>query len=137
MTREVREQKLNSIARCIERLREKKPKSLSELQSQVDLQDIVMLNLERLVQLSVDLANILISEKNLNPMPDSMAATFDVLYVHKIIDKKLKDRMKKSVGFRNLAVHEYDKINWKIVYRILTEHISDFQKYASIMDTIK
>jgi uncharacterized protein YutE (UPF0331/DUF86 family) len=33
----------------------------------------------------------------------------------------------KAVGFRNLAVHEYDKINWNIVYRIMTERITDFK----------
>lgn len=38
--------------------------------------------------------------------------------------------MQKSVGFRNISVHEYQSIDWLIVFKIITEHLVDFEKFA-------
>lgn len=38
--------------------------------------------------------------------------------------------MKKSVGFRNLAVHNYNAIDWIIVFEICNKHLDDFRTYA-------
>ncbi len=52
----------------------------------------------------------------------------------RVIDAVLCERMVKAVGFRNLSVHEYDKINWEIVFDIATKRVNDFKNYARIMD---
>jgi uncharacterized protein YutE (UPF0331/DUF86 family) len=41
--------------------------------------------------------------------------------------------LKKSVGFRNIAVHNYDAINWQIVYSIVKNHLVDFSTFARIV----
>jgi len=46
------------------------------------------------------------------------------------IDADLAERMKKMVGFSNVAVHDYQKINLEIVRRIVTEHLDDFLAFA-------
>ena len=46
-------------------------------------------------------------------------------------DQKL-DSM--AVGFRNLCVHEYDKINWEIAYAIVTRHLDEFRQFAGLID---
>jgi uncharacterized protein YutE (UPF0331/DUF86 family) len=38
--------------------------------------------------------------------------------------------LKKSVGFRNIAVHNYEAINWQIVHNIVSEHLQDFTEFA-------
>lgn len=38
--------------------------------------------------------------------------------------------MKKAVGFRNLAVHNYDTIHWNVVYAIVHCHLDDFRSFA-------
>ena len=45
-------------------------------------------------------------------------------------DIDLALRMKKAVGFRNLAVHNYEAINWAIVYAIARNHTADFQEFS-------
>ena len=35
-----------------------------------------------------------------------------------------------SVGFRNIAVHAYQQIDWQIVYQIITGKLDDFKKIA-------
>ena len=40
-------------------------------------------------------------------------------------------RMKKAVGFRNIAVHNYEAIDWEITHAIATRHLSDFAAFAA------
>jgi uncharacterized protein YutE (UPF0331/DUF86 family) len=37
------------------------------------------------------------------------------------------------VGFRNIAIHDYQKIQLPIVKAIITEHLDDLTKFASLM----
>lgn len=55
MDREVVEQKLESLRRCINRIETKCPVDAATLVADIDLQDVVSLNLSRAVQISVDI----------------------------------------------------------------------------------
>ena len=59
-----------------------------------------------------------------------MGESYDKLLRLDLITAELAARMKKAVGFRNIAVHAYQEINWKIVYAITTSRLSDFVGYA-------
>ena len=67
MDRNVVEAKLESLRRCVERIAAKTPSSADQLAQNQDLQDIIALNLQRAVQLSVDLASPLIAETAARP----------------------------------------------------------------------
>jgi uncharacterized protein YutE (UPF0331/DUF86 family) len=88
--------KLDSLKRCIDRIKKKTPDSLEALRSDLDRQDIIVLNLERAVQVCVDMAAYIIAEQDVQT-PMSMAESFESLHKIKIIDQKLMERMKKSV----------------------------------------
>ena len=64
------------------------------------------------------------------PAAGSMGESFDKLLRLDLITAELAARMKKAVGFRNIAVHAYQEINWKIVYAIITSRLSDFVDYT-------
>lgn len=129
MDREVIEQKLESLRRCLQRIQEKCPSSAETLARDLDMQDIVALNLTRAIQLCVDIGAHLIASQN-TPPPATMGQTFDVLAELGVINTELATRMKKTVGFRNIAVHNYEAINWQIVHAIATRHLSDFKDFA-------
>lgn len=59
-----------------------------------------------------------------------MGQTFDVLAQLGHIGPELAVRMKKAVGFRNLAVHSYAAIDWEIVHALTTRHLSNFSDFA-------
>jgi uncharacterized protein YutE (UPF0331/DUF86 family) len=126
----VLEPKLDSLARCIGRIENKLPFSEAELRTNLDLQDVISINLERAVQLSVDIASVVISYTQ-TPVPSTMAEAFDALHSLGWIDAETAQRMRKAVGFRNISVHEYEKIDWVIVHRIATSHLDDFKKFAN------
>jgi uncharacterized protein YutE (UPF0331/DUF86 family) len=121
--------KLESLDRCLKRIEDKTPQSLKKLQKDYDLQDIIVLNLERAVQNSVDIGLHMLSDQK-TILPQNMAQTFELLGDLNIIDENIAGKMKKSVGFRNTAVHAYQQLDWEIVYQIATRHLDDFKEFA-------
>jgi uncharacterized protein YutE (UPF0331/DUF86 family) len=129
MDREVVTQKLESLRRCIQRIADKCPATPEALALDPDLQDILALNLTRAVQLCVDIGAHIIASLGVPP-PDTMGQTFDVLARAGIIPENLALQLKKSVGFRNIAVHNYEAIDWAIVHGLARHHLQDFTGFA-------
>jgi uncharacterized protein YutE (UPF0331/DUF86 family) len=128
------EEKLESLRRAVRRVSEKRPADVQTLENDFDLQDILTLNLSRAIQLCVDIGMHLISDLELPP-PDTMGQTFDVLRKGGVIGDELAKRLKAAVGFRNVAVHNYELINWSIVHSIATNHLGDFADFAKAISS--
>ena len=120
--------KLESLRKCVDRIESKKPETLDDLLQDIDTQDIIALNLERSVQLCVDIANHILSTLDDAPAM-SMAESFERLSEKKIIPYVLGQNLKKAVGFRNLSVHAYDKIDWHLVWNILEGDLKDLVQF--------
>ena len=133
MDRQVIAQKLESLRRSIKRVEDRRPPSPEALVADVDAQDILAINLTRAVQICVDIGAHVLAETNA-PSPDTMGQTFESLVHMGIISPSLGERMKKAVGFRNIAVHSYQSIDWRIVYAIASERLVDFLEYARAID---
>ncbi len=129
MTSESISAKLVSIGRCIERIVQHTPPSASDLAGDYDSQDIVSVNLQRAVQLAVDVAGAMIARRALTP-PATMADAFRILAKADLLSGKLAERLARAVGFRNVSVHEYDEIDWNIVYSLITKHLDDFRDFV-------
>ena len=132
MDREVVEQKLESLHRCLQRIEAKCPADAATLAADIDLQDIISLNLSRAVQISVDIGAHLIAGMEVPP-PDTMGQTFDILAQAGLLNDELAHSLKKAVGFRNIATHNYESIDWAIVHSIVKYHLEDFTKYAVVV----
>ena len=132
MAREVIEQKLESLRRCLLRLETKCPIDSAALHTDFDLQDIVAHNLTRAVQICVDIGAHLIAGMDAPP-PDIMGQTFDILAQQGFLPQDLASRLKKAIGFRNIAVHNYERIDWQIVFSILKFHLVDFSEFAKLV----
>jgi uncharacterized protein YutE (UPF0331/DUF86 family) len=75
------------------------------------------------------LAAHIIAESDL-PAPTSMAESFERLVRLGLISDEVAARMKKAVGFRNIAVHAYTEINWEMVHAVITTRLADFVDFA-------
>lgn len=130
MDRDVILRKLDSLARCVARIEEKRPASLEQLINDIDTQDILSINLERAVQLSVDIGAHLIADLSIPP-PKTMGEVFAIRAQENIIPEDTGTAMRQAVGFRNLSVHAYDRLDWQRVFNIVHGHLDHFRKFAA------
>jgi len=125
-------QKLESLRRCVVRLEERCPASAEALQADLDAQDILTLNLTRAIQLCVDIASHWIAEHHELTSPITMGQSFEVLAERGVIARDLANDMRKSVGFRNIVVHNYEAVDWQIVFAICYRHLDQFRRFAAV-----
>lgn len=102
--------------------------SVAEYKKNWKTQRIVERTLQIMIELCIDIANHLVSDKGMR-LPDSYADTFKVLMEEKIIGKDLFKIMEKMAKFRNIIVHQYEKIDPAIVVSILHKNLDDFERY--------
>ena len=100
-----------------------------QLIDEIDLQDILSINLERAVQLCVDVGAHLIADFEVPP-PQTMGAVFDILVAEGLVSVETGIALRKAVGFRNLSVHAYDQVDWARVFTIVHERLDDFRYFA-------
>ena len=129
VNREIIEAKLESLARCVKRLEEKLPDTASKLHGDYDRQDILAVNLERVIQVSVDAASHIISDFR-EPFPAVTRDVFDRLAEHGILDRKVASALASAVSLRNIAVHEYRNLDWTHLHSVLITRIDDFRAFA-------
>jgi len=122
--------KVSTIIRCIKRINEEFTGDEQEFLSNFTKQDSVVLNLQRACEASLDIANFLIKKNSLG-IPQSARDSFDLLAKASIISEKLAFKLKKMIGLRNIAVHDYQKLNMDIVISVVRHHLSDFNEFCA------
>jgi len=123
------ENKIESLRKCLLRIEARRPDTLDLLLHDLDAQDILVLNLSRAIQLCVDISVHLLSDLN-QEIPDTMGLAFSNLSSAGIISTELSDQLRNAVGFRNIAVQNYQDIDWGIVHSIAHEKLSDFKEFV-------
>jgi len=119
--------KIQTIQRCLKRINEEFS-SVDEFKTNYTKQDSIILNLERASQATIDIANHIIKQNNLG-LPSQSIESFEILCKSGYISDKTKQSMQSMVGFRNIAVHDYQNLNIDIVISIVQNNLTDFNKY--------
>jgi uncharacterized protein YutE (UPF0331/DUF86 family) len=119
---------VNNCLTTIKNITNGKKESLDDIITQ----DVFVLNLQRAVQACIDTASIIISIKGFK-LPSKYKQSFDILRENKIIDSSLADKMKKMIGFRNIAVHDYKQLDINILKSILSNNLIDFEEFTSVI----
>lgn len=129
MVRDVYLNKVEIIERCLYRVREvyeDTPETLYDYTKQ----DSIVLNLQRAIEASIDLAMHMVSELRLG-IPQNSRDAFEVLASNGYISEALLKNMSAMVGFRNIAVHNYQKVNIDILQQVIEHHLDDFKTLIS------
>jgi uncharacterized protein YutE (UPF0331/DUF86 family) len=121
--------KLQSLSRCINRI---SSKISHDFITNLDSQDIVILNLQRAIQISIDIGAIVLKENKIE-IPNNRSEIFTLLFENKIISAELSDSLKRSVGFINLAVHEYSKLDLEKVYSLSKNELNIFLEFGKVI----
>jgi uncharacterized protein YutE (UPF0331/DUF86 family) len=121
-----------SIERCLARIHQEMQSGKDPLANLTQM-DAVILNLQRACEMSIDLATHVIAFHKLG-LPQTARDAFQVLADAKIINGDLGLRLKKMVGFRNIAVHDYQSVTPAILGLILRDHLHDFEEFLSALE---
>jgi uncharacterized protein YutE (UPF0331/DUF86 family) len=120
--------KISVIERCMNRVRDVYANDAGSLKD-FTKQDSIILNIQRACEASIDLAMHIVAERNLG-LPQTSRDAFDMLHGALIIDENTVKRLKAMVGFRNIAVHDYQTVNIAILQQIVENHLGDFTDYT-------
>lgn len=120
--------KLNTIERCIVRINEVYEGDERNLED-FTKQDSIILNLQRACEASIDLSMHIIAVKRLG-IPQNSRDAFEILHVNAIISSSTMEMLKRMVGFRNIAVHDYQSIQLEILKAIIDKHLGDFKQFS-------
>lgn len=123
--------KIAIIERCLVRIKEEYDNNPENLNNYTK-QDSIILNIQRACEAAIDLAMHIVSEKKLG-IPQNSRDAFEVLERNKLIDSELMKKLRSMVGFRNIAVHNYQSVNLKVVEEIIEKHIDDLKIFTSII----
>ena len=121
--------KVQSIHRCIERVREEYTLAGDNFSNDYSRQDAAILNITRACEQAIDLANHVIKHYKLG-IPNSSAESFELLVVKNIIPILTGNKMRKMVGFRNTAIHQYQGLNLEIVKSVIVYGLDDLLDFT-------
>lgn len=117
--------KINNIQNCLKRIDQTVENK--EVWN-YDTQDIVILNLQRAIQASIDIAAHIVADEKLG-LSTSLKDLFGCLEKNGVLSQTISDKMKKMVGFRNIAVHDYQDIDVAILRAVVAHHLKDFEDF--------
>ncbi len=92
-------------------------------------QDAAILNIQRACEAALDMGQHLIRRERLG-VPQSARDVFTLLAQGGWIDAALADKLKRMVGFRNIAVHDYQSLQLPITVAIIETHLDEFLDYS-------
>ncbi len=101
--------KINIIERCVKRVREEYNDDPENLKN-ITKQDSIILNLQRACEASIDLAMHIVVEKKI-VLPQNSLDAFTLLETAYILPSSIIQKMKFLVGFRNIAVYDFQETN--------------------------
>lgn len=123
--------KTATIERCVHRIEEvydNNPKNLTDFTKQ----DSIILNIQRACEASIDLAMHIVSERKIG-IPKASREAFKLLEEAHIISSDLAKTLMNMVGFRNIAVHDYQALELGILQSILEKHVKDFNDFTKVI----
>ena len=121
--------KAATIERCVARAREEYARDPSTFASDFTRQDAAILNIQRACEAALDIGQHLIRRERLG-VPQSARDVFALLAQGGWIAPALADGLKRLVGFRNIAVHDYQALQLPITVSIITSHLDEFLAYS-------
>ena len=115
------------IRRCLKRISEEYRGNPSRLDD-FTIQDSIVLNLLRACEAAIDLAMHRVAQGRFG-IPQTSRDSFQLLAQNGILSHASATAMKHMVGFRNIAVHNYQNIQLPILQAIVEKHLEDFESY--------
>jgi uncharacterized protein YutE (UPF0331/DUF86 family) len=120
------------LERCVGRAREEYARGPESFATDFTRQDAAILNIQRACEAALDMGQHVVRRDRLGA-PQSARDVFGLLATAGRITPELAERMRRMVGFRNIAVHDDQALALPIVVRVITSHLDDFQAFSAAL----
>ena len=121
--------KVSAIEKCIARVQAEYGGARDSLNNLTKLESIT-LNLQRACEASIDLAMHIVKRFSLG-VPERSRDAFGLMEKNGLLSGELSQRMQRMVGFRNIAVHQYEELDAAVVVSIVEKHLIDFSDFGA------
>lgn len=122
--------KLAEIESYQDQIGEYRALTAEQYRSDWKTQRIIDRTLHLMIECCLDVANHLIADRRLR-IPSTNAEAFEILAEAGLLTDDLRETMIRMVGFRNLLVHDYARIDPGLVVTVLQKHLADFSRYCT------
>ena len=120
--------KLAKLDEYLGQIREYSAVSLEEYEENWKVQRIIERTLQIMIETCLDVAGHIISDEGFR-VPETYAEMFKILIENRILEKTQSDPLTKMAKFRNIVVHNYEKMDPSIVVGILRNNLEDFDMF--------
>lgn len=127
-TIEIIENKISYIKQQLKFAERFQSYSYEEILKDPILKNALERNLYIIAQAVIDLSEAIVAFKNFRK-PTTMRDSFDILQEEGVLTKEFTEDFIKIVGFRNAIAHDYQKLDFKKVYAILHERLSQVEQF--------
>lgn len=103
--------------------------SLEQILEDEDIQDLLDRRMQVALECCIDIAAHLATGMSL-PRQEHASDVFLLLGKNELIPKELAEKMAQATGFRNILVHEYTQIDYKLAYSDLNEKLEDLKSFG-------
>ncbi len=124
--------KAATIERCVQRAREEYFSEQATFATNFSRQDAAILNIQRACEAALDMGQHLIRRDRLG-VPQSARDVFALLARAGRIEQALAEGLQRMVGFRNIAVHDYQSLQLPITVAIIEKHLDEFLQYSKAL----
>ena len=101
------------------------------------VQRIVERTLQMMIETCLDISGHIISDEKWR-VPETYADIFRILVENDLLDESRLDVFVKMARFRNIVVHDYERIDPEIVVSILRKNLRDFENFkAAVIQYLK
>ncbi len=129
--------KIAALDEYVGQIKEYENLSGKEYAANWKIQRIVERTLQMMIETCLDISSHIISDGKL-PVPETYADMFRILVGNGILSDSQLGALEKMAKFRNIVVHDYEKIDADILIGILKNNLNDFEKFKlSIIEYLK
>ncbi len=120
--------KIADVDQYLQQLADYRQIDLDSYQHDWKTQRIIERTLHLTIEACMDLADHIVADRRLR-VPETGAETFDILAEAGVIPIDLGAALARMVGFRDILVHDYARVDSTIVLRVLRTDLADVVRF--------